>query len=115
MKSHIELRSQLRRHESWRVIVISMVAIEHRTHLCSLVLLVAVGTRPVSSDRPGLGALEAARLLQGRQAPGECALLLDARAGLGRRARLLPKGWWRRHLKHSILCQPRHIHGALIG
>lgn len=86
------------------VTVVSRVPTEHGICLCGLVLLIAVGARPVSSHRAGLGALEAARLLQWRKAARECPLLLTARAWLCRRARLLPQGWWRRHLlrKHNV-------------
>ncbi len=75
------------------------VAEEHMPHLCSLVLLIAVGARPVSGHGAGLGALEAAGLLQGWQAAGECTLLRVPLAWLsGRRAWLLSHGWRRRHL-----------------
>ena len=94
------------------------MANKHVSHLCSLVLLIAVRTRPVSSHRARLRALEAARLLQRWQAPGERALLLVPLAGLpGRRAWLLSHGRWRRHLwtnlfPLSAFHEKRHMYGA---
>ncbi len=88
-------------------------------HLCSLVLLITVGARPVSSHRAGLRALEAAGLLQGRQATGECTLLLVPLAWLSRRRTwLLSHGWWRRHLWLKLsplngLKEEDTVHGAL--